>query len=33
MKALAAEPADASPSTLRAHADRLKQIEDQLESA
>ena len=33
MRALAGEPADAPPDALRAHADRLKQIEDQLESA
>lgn len=33
MNALAAEPGDASPRVLRAHSDRLKQIEDQLESA
>jgi len=33
IRALLAEPADAAPATLRAHADRLKQIEDNLESA
>jgi hypothetical protein len=33
IRALIAEPADAAPATLRAHADRLKQIEDNLESA
>jgi hypothetical protein len=31
--ATAAEPADAPPQALRAHSDRLKQIEDSLESA
>jgi hypothetical protein len=33
MKALLAEPPDAPPAELRAHADALKQIEEQLESA
>ena len=33
MKALLVEPADAQPQALRAHADKLKQIEDGLESA
>ena len=33
ISAVLAEPADASPQKLRAHADRLKQIEDSLESA
>jgi len=33
MEALAAEPADASPHELRSHVERLKQIEDSLESA
>jgi Tfp pilus assembly protein PilP len=33
MRAIAAEPADAPPQELRAHSDRLKQIEDNLESA
>jgi hypothetical protein len=33
MRAIAAQPVDASPAGLRAHSDRLKQIEDQLESA
>jgi hypothetical protein len=33
MKAIAAEPLDAPPAQLRAHSDRLKKIEDQLESA
>ena len=33
MKALLAEPSDAPPGQLRAHAEALKQIEDQLESA
>ncbi len=33
MKALLAEPDDAAPAALRAHADSLKQIEDKLESA
>lgn len=32
MQAIAAEPADAPPEELRAHSDRLKQIEDSLES-
>ena len=31
--AVLAEPDDASPDALRAHADRLKQVEDSLESA
>jgi hypothetical protein len=31
--ALAAEPDDAAPATLRSHSDRLEQIEDSLESA
>lgn len=31
--ALAAEPDDAAPATLRSHSDRLKQVEDSLESA
>ena len=31
--ALLAEPDDAAPAQLRAHADKLKQIEDSLESA
>ena len=31
--ALIAEPDDAAPAKLRAHADKLKQIEDGLESA
>jgi hypothetical protein len=31
--ALAAEPDDAPPAALRAHSDRLKQVEDSLESA
>jgi hypothetical protein len=33
MQTLLAQPDDASPDELRAHADVLKQIEDQLESA
>ena len=33
MAALVAEPAAASPDELRSHVDRLKQIEDSLESA
>jgi hypothetical protein len=33
MRRLAAEPAGASPQALRAHSERLKQIEDGLESA
>jgi hypothetical protein len=33
IRALMAEPDDASPAALRAQADALKQIEDQLESA
>jgi hypothetical protein len=33
IRALLAEPDDAAPDQLRAHADRLKQIEDSLESA
>jgi hypothetical protein len=33
VRALIAEPADALPQELRAHANRLKQIEDSLESA
>jgi hypothetical protein len=33
MAALVHEPDDAAPAQLRAHADRLKQIEDQIESA
>lgn len=33
MRALAAEAPDAAPAELRARSDRLKQIEDQLESA
>ncbi len=33
MEALAKEPDDASPDALRAHSDKLKQIEDDLESA
>lgn len=33
MEALLAQPGDASPQQLRAHAERLKQIEDELESA
>lgn len=33
VQALMAEPADAAPGRLRAHADRLKRIEDDLESA
>jgi hypothetical protein len=33
IRALMAEPADAAPDRLRAHADALKQIEDKLESA
>jgi len=33
MEALAAEPSDASPHELRSHVERLKQIEDSLESA
>jgi hypothetical protein len=33
IQALLAEPADAQPALLRAHADKLKQIEDSLESA
>jgi len=33
MRAIAAEPLDAAPDELRAHSDRLKTIEDQLESA
>ena len=33
MKALLAEPAGAAPDALRAHANSLKRIEDQLESA
>ena len=33
VEALLAEPVDAPPAALRAHADRLKQIEDSLESA
>jgi hypothetical protein len=33
IKGLAAEPVDAAPQRLRAYSDRLKQIEDQLESA
>jgi hypothetical protein len=33
MRAIAALPADAAPAELRTHSDRLKQIEDQLESA
>jgi hypothetical protein len=33
MRAIAAEPLDAPPDRLRARSDRLKRIEDQLESA
>lgn len=33
MHALLAQPDDAAPEELRAHVDKLKQIEDQLESA
>jgi hypothetical protein len=33
VRALLAEPDDASPEEIRAHSDRLKQIEDSLESA
>jgi hypothetical protein len=33
IKALLAEPDDAAPEDLRAHSDKLKQIEDGLESA
>jgi hypothetical protein len=33
IRTLLAEPDDAAPDELRAHADRLKQIEDSLESA
>ena len=33
MRALLAEPVDASPNELRSHAEVLKQIEDSLESA
>lgn len=33
MQELLAEPPDAAPNSLRAHAERLKQIEDGLESA
>jgi hypothetical protein len=33
IQALLAEPEDAAPEELRAHSDKLKQIEDQLESA
>jgi hypothetical protein len=33
IRTLLAEPDDAAPAELRAHADRLKQIEDSLESA
>jgi len=33
MRALLAEPPEAAPQQLRKHVDRLKQIEDQLESA
>jgi hypothetical protein len=33
MRSLLAEPADASPQRLRSHAEALKRIEDQLESA
>ena len=33
IQAVLREPADASPQELRGHADRLKQIEDSLESA
>jgi len=33
IRALIAEPDDAPPGRLRAHADKLKQIEDSLESA
>jgi hypothetical protein len=33
MRALLAEPAGAAPDVLRSHADSLKQIEDELESA
>ena len=33
MEALLAQPDEASPNELRAHAERLKQIEDELESA
>jgi hypothetical protein len=33
IEALLAEPDDASPQQLRAHSDKLKQIEDALESA
>ena len=33
ISAIAAEPADARPAALRAHSDKLKKIEDALESA
>jgi hypothetical protein len=33
IRALLAEPADAAPETLRDHVNKLKRIEDQLESA
>lgn len=33
IQALLAEPADAAPETLRGHVNKLKRIEDQLESA
>jgi len=33
IRALLAEPADAAPETLRGHVNKLKRIEDQLESA
>ena len=33
IRALLAQPDDAAPEELRAHADKLKQIEDALESA
>jgi hypothetical protein len=33
MRAIAREPDDAPPAALRAHSDKLKQIEDKLESA
>ena len=33
MRAIASEPPDAPPEELRVHSDRLKQIEDSLESA
>jgi len=33
IQAIAAEPADAPPATLRAHSGKLKKIEDSLESA